>query len=195
MSSKMSEGRWRADRPDRAPTLADVDRVVEMLNARSRKLHGTSQSTRARVVSWWEKPGFALETDARLVLDWDGAVAGLAFILADGEPYTHIGCSAAVHPRYEDDALLWDRVTNWSLHRATELVPRAAPGLRVAATSDASSDDGAHCAALERAGFAPVRVESPMRIDLGSPVPITPWPDGISVRTANLGADVDDIVS
>jgi ribosomal protein S18 acetylase RimI-like enzyme len=166
-----------------------------MLNARSQKSRGASQSTRARVESWWEKPGFALETDMRLALDPDSVVAGLAFILADGKPYTQIGCSAVVHPQYEDDALLWDWLTSWSLRRAAELVPLAALGLRVAATCAALPEDWAHCAALERAGLTPVRVESHMRIDLNSPAPIAQWPDGISVRIADLDADVDVIVA
>ncbi len=193
--SNMSEGPWPADWSDRAPTMTDVDRVVEMLNARSHKLRGTSQSTRARVESWWQKPGFALGTDMRLVLDSAGAVAGLAFILADGEPYTHTGCSAAVHPQYEDDVLLWDWLTSWSLRRAAGLVPLAAQGLRVAVTCGVLPQDGACCAALERAGLRPVRVESHMRTDLDSPASIAQWPHGIAVRTANLDTDVDAIVS
>lgn len=191
----MSRGPWPAGWLERAPTMADVDRVVEMLNARSRKFRGTSQSTRARVESWWEKPGFTLETDVRLVLDSDDAVAGLAFILADGEPYTHIGCSAGVHPQHEGDTLLWDWLTGWGLHRAAELVPLAALGTRVAATCDALPKDGACCAALERAGFTPIRLESHMRIALDAPVPIAQWPEGVSVRSANLDGDVGDIVA
>ncbi len=175
--------------------MADVGRVVEMLNARSRKFHGTSQSTHARVESWWQKPGFALETDIRLVLDSSGAVAGLGFVLADGEPYTHIGCSAAVHPHYNHDNLLWDWLTSWSLRRAAGFVPLAAPGLRVAATCAALLEDGASREAFERAGLMPVRVESHMHIDLGSPVPIAQWPDGMSVRSADLDADLGAIVS
>lgn len=191
----MSKGPWPADWSDRAPTLADVDRVVDMLNARSQKLRGTSQSTRARVVSWWERPSFALETDMRLVLDSDGAVAGLAFILADGEPYTHIVCSAGVHPQYEDDDLLWDWLTRWSLRRAVELTPLAAPRLRVAVTCEALPQDEAYCAALERAGFTSARIESHMRIDLSAPAPVAQWPDDTSVRTADMDADVGAIVS
>lgn len=183
-----------ADWSERAPTMADVDRVVDVLNARSEGSSGTGPSTPARVKAWWEKPGFVLATDMRLVFDPRGAVAGLAFLLADGEPYTHVECTSVVHPRHESNDLVWDWLGSWSLRRAAELGSRAAPGLRVAATSTARPDDAAHCAALARAGFRAVRVESHMRIGLDSPVPVARWPVGISVRPARMDADVDGIV-
>jgi len=186
---------WPAGWSDRAPQIGDADGVVEMLNARSRQLYGGNQSTRASVESWWGKPGLRLEQDLRLVLDSDSTVAGLAFIDTDGEPYARVGCSAAVHPRHEDGDILLDWLYSWSLRRAAEIVPLAAPGIRVVATSSALPQDKPRCAALERADFAPVRVENHMRIDLDSAAPTAQWPDGISIRSANLDVDIDGIVS
>lgn len=183
-----------ADWSERAPTMADVDRVVEILNVRSERFTGASLWTPARVRAWWEKPGFVLETDMRLVLDSDGAVAGLAFVLANGEPYTQVECTVAVHPRHEDDDLIWDELGSWSLRRADELGSRAAPGLRVAAISAARPDDPARSAALARAGFCAVRAESHMRVPLDAPVPAARWPVGVSVRPARLDDDLDSIV-
>jgi ribosomal protein S18 acetylase RimI-like enzyme len=175
--------------------MDDVDRVVGMLNARSQKLYGENQSTRNSVTAWWGKPGFTLETDMRLVLDSDGAVAGLAYVLNDGAPYIGFDCVAAVAPRYEGDAAIWDGLYAWSVGRTKELLPLASREIRVAATASADSQDEARRAALERAGFAPVRVENHMRIDLVTPSSAAQWPSGVSVHTADLDADMRAIVA
>jgi ribosomal protein S18 acetylase RimI-like enzyme len=175
--------------------MDDVDRVVVMLNARSQKLYGENQSTRESVTAWWGKPGFTLETDMRLVLDSDGAVAGLAYVLNDGAPYIGFDCVAAVAPRYEGDAAIWDGLYAWSVGRAKELLPLASREIRVAATASTASQDEARRAALERAGFAPVRGESHMRIDLVTPPAGALWPSGVSVRTSDLDADMRAIVA
>jgi ribosomal protein S18 acetylase RimI-like enzyme len=175
--------------------MDDVDRVVTMLNARSQKLYGENQSTRESVTAWWEKPGFTLKTDMRLVLDEDGAVAGLAYVDNDGAPYASLGCIAAVAPRYESDTTLWDGLYAWGLERASELVPLASDEIRVAATASAARQDDARRAALDRAGFTPVRGESHMRIDLVTPPAGALWPAGVSVRTTDLDADLSAIVA
>jgi ribosomal protein S18 acetylase RimI-like enzyme len=131
----------------------------------------------------------------RLVLDSDGAVAGLAYVLNDGAPYIGFDCVAAVAPRYEGDAAIWDGLYAWSVGRAKELLPLASREIRVAATASTASQDEARRAALERAGFAPVRGESHMRIDLVTPSPAAQWPPGVSVRTADLDADMSAIVA
>jgi ribosomal protein S18 acetylase RimI-like enzyme len=166
-----------------------------MLNARSQKLYGENQSTRESVAAWWGKLGFTLETDMRLVLDSEGAVAGLAYVLNDGAPHIGFGCVAAVAPRYEGDAAVWDGLYAWGVARAKELLPLASREIRVAATASADSQDEARRAALERAGFAPVRVENHMRVDLVTPPEGASWPSGVSVRTAALDVDMRAIVA
>jgi ribosomal protein S18 acetylase RimI-like enzyme len=176
--------------------MTDVDRVVELLNARSQRLYGTAHSSRSDVLAWWEKPGLDLATDLRLLLDERGAAAGLAFVADDGAPHVIFDCSASVHPRYEADTPLWDSLLSWSLERAMELVPLAPTDLRVAAVAQAAVQDGPRRAALERAGFAAVRVQSHMRIELAEIPAATPrWPAGVAVRTADLGTDLPAIVA
>jgi len=190
-----SRSPWPVGWADRAPQMDDVDRVVTMLNARSQKLYGENQSSRESVTAWWEKPGFTLKTDMRLVLDEDGALAGLAYVLNDGAPYAGFDCVAAVAPCYEGNAAVWDELYAWGLGRAKELLPLASREIRVAATASADSQGEARRAALERAGFAPVRVENHMRIDLVTPSPAAQWPSGVSVRAAALDVDMSAIVA
>ena len=193
--AQKSRGPWPIGWADRAPRMDDVDRVVTMLNARSQKLYGENQSTRDSVTAWWEKPGFTLKTDMRLVFDADGGVAGLAHVDNDGAPYSIFGCVAAVAPRYESDTTLWDGLYAWGLERASELVSLASEKIRVAATASAAGQDNVRHAALDRAGFTPVGGESHMRIDLVTPPAGAQWPSGVTVRTTDLDADLSAIVA
>ncbi len=189
------DGNWPAGWSIRAPRRDDVDRVVELLNARSQKLYGESQSTHESVESWWGKQGLDLEQDLLLALDDRGAVAGLAFVGNEGEPHANVGCSASVHPQHEEDARLWDGLVAWALRRAMDFVSLAPSEIRVAATAQAATQDSARRAALERAGFRDLRVESHMRIDLATPPTEARWPAGIGVRAADREADLPDIVA
>jgi mycothiol synthase len=193
--TKKTDGNWPAGWSVRAPRRDDVDRVVELLNARSQKLYGENQSTRESVESWWGKQGLDLERDLLLALDARGAVSGLAFVADEGEPHASRGCSASVRPRYEENTQLWDALLAWALRRAMELVPCAPNEIRVAATAQAAAEDVVRRAALKRAGFKTVRIENHMRIDLAAPAAEAQWPTGISVRAADLEADLPAIVA
>ena len=59
----------------RAAEIGDVDRAVEMMNARSQKFYGENQITRENVEAWWKSPRFDQATDLRLVFDADGALS------------------------------------------------------------------------------------------------------------------------
>jgi len=175
--------------------MTDVDRVVELLNARSQRLYGADHASRSDVLAWWGKPGLDLATDLRLLLDERGAAAGLAFVADDGAPHVSFDCSASVHPRYEADTRLWDPLLSWSLERAMELVTLAPREFRVAALAQAAVQDGPRRAALERAGFALLRAESHMRIELTAPAVTPVWPAGVAIRTVNLEKDLRAIVA
>jgi hypothetical protein len=111
--------------------MDDVDRVVELLNARSRRIYGRDQTTRDNLRPRWGRSGFSLEADARLVLDGDGAAAGLVYVDDDGPPHASIGCVVSMHPRCENDFALCDRLCARGLARASEFVTLAARGIRV----------------------------------------------------------------
>lgn len=179
---------------DRAAGLGDVDRAVELMNARSRKLYGEDQVTREAVEGLWKSPRLDLARDVRVVFDDGGGLAGIANVQNPGEPYASIGCAGVVHPRDEEREDLWDWLHAWSLARARQLVPWAPEGVRVAAVSSAAFQDPIRRDSLERSGFAVARVANHMRIDLVSEIPSPLWPDGVELRTADVGRDLPDIV-
>jgi len=178
----------------RAATTEDVDRVVELMNARSRRLYGEDQITREEVTAWWKSARFDLAKDCRMVLDARGELAGIVNIRNPGEPYAQIRCVGLTHPSYEGLDGLWDRLHAWSVERARELIPLAAKGIRVTAMSHIAGQDTARAAALERAGFAAVRMLNRMGITLESLIPEAQWPAGISVRGVDIEKDLEAIV-
>ena len=191
----METRQWPEGWVARAAGMDDVGRVLELMNARSQRLYGENQATSQDVQAWWGSPRFDLKTDTQLVLDAEGAVAGMASVANPGEPYVQFGCAGVVHPRYEGNVELWYGLHAWGLRRAQELVPLASEEIRVSAASTMASTDGARRAALERAGFQLVRVANHMRIDLNSPPPAARWPQGVSVRTADIDKDFNAIVA
>lgn len=180
---------------DRAASLDDIDRAVELMNTRSQSLHGENQVTREAVEAWWKSPRLDLARDLRLVFDGQGGLAGIANVGNPGEPYAEISCAGVTHPDHEGVDALWDWLHAWALERVWDIVPRAPEGIRVAAISSTAAQDGARRAALERAGFEAVRVANHMRIDLGDDVPPPAWPDGVSLRTSDVERDLPGIVA
>ena len=150
----------------RPATFDDVERTVEMFNARSQVFHNQNQSTVDEIAGWWRSPRFDLATDTRIVLDDRGRMMGWAHVWDPGEPYVSPGCGVVVHPEIEDDDGLWDRLFSWAVGRAGEFIPLAPRGARVAVSTGALDKDLARRNAAERAGFRIVRVTNSMRIDL-----------------------------
>jgi len=174
--------------------LDDLDRAVEMFNARSQKLHGENQSTPDQMLGWWRSPRFEIERDTQIVLDEAGRMIGWAHVSDPGEPYVTIGCGVIAHPDAEDCPPLWERLHAWALDQAWAYVPRAPEGARVIAVGSAMAEDEARRAAFERAGYELVRVGNRMRIDLDEEPPKPTWPEGIGLRTADVERDLPAIV-
>lgn len=184
---------WPAGWTHRCPRPDDIEAIVATYNARSQRFFGENQSTRIDVESRWNAPRFNPATDAHMVLDDGGAVAGIVEVGNPGEPFTTFGCSAVTHPRYEEEAWLWDWLNHWALERARKFMTDAAPGLRIVAASGTLAGDRVRRSALERAGFAVVRAAYRMRIDLTAPVPAPQWPDGVLLRTIDADRDLEEL--
>lgn len=186
---------WPAGWVERAPRSDDVDLILELVNARSQKLWGERQATREGVEVFLSSPRLDPNADVRLVLDQDGALAGMAFVGNPGQPYADFPCAALLHPRYEEDADHIDRLQSWTLRRARDLATLASPDIRVVASALVAAQDQAWRAGLDRAGFRLVRTHNHMRIDLATPPAAAPWPAGIAVRRAVIEQDLETVVA
>jgi len=177
----------------RSATMDDLERAVDMFNARSRAFHGQDQSTVETMRGWWESPRFEVERDTQIVLDDRNRLIGWAHVGEPGEPYVSLGCGVITHPDVADRDDLWDFLFAWSLEHASRLIPRAPEGAKVIISESALDEDGARKAGAERAGFEMVRVQNTMRIDLETQPPAPVWPEGILVRPVDVEAEVEGL--
>jgi len=192
---RKTERSWPARWTARAARVEDVDLILDLVNARSRKLFGEDQATRESIAGFLTGPRQDLHRDVCIVLDEDACLAGIAFAVNPGPPYADIACAALAHPRHELVEGFVDRLQAWALCRATELASLAPSDARIVASAVAVEQDAGGRAALIRAGFRVTRVDHHMRLDLDAPCPVPSWPTGVSVRTADPATDVPALAS
>ena len=92
---RKTEWSWPARWTARAARVEDVDLILDLVNARSRKLFGEDQATRESVAGFLSGPRQDLHRDVCIVLDEDACLAGVAFAVNPGPPYADIACAAA----------------------------------------------------------------------------------------------------
>jgi mycothiol synthase len=191
---RVKPSEWPSEWDVRPATFDDVDRAVDMFNARSQAFYGENQSTADEMIGWWKSPRFDLAEGSQIVLDEEGRMIGWAHVADPGEPYVSVGCGVIAHPDVEGDDALWDGLYAWALDRARTFVPLAPAETQVVASVSTLERDEARRSAAERTGFEMVRVQNKMRIDLDGEPPAPVWPDGIAMRTADVQRDLEAIV-
>ena len=160
----------------RAPTLDDLEPVVELLNAESLRLTGSRDCDVDAIHGWWtQPPPFDLVEDVVLV-ERDGAIVG----------YGDVGDQA------NEGTVFWLDVRGEQFEQLVlELTRRArakaAPEAVVRATVAAADADGART--LERLGYAPIRSSYKMSMELGGRSFDPSFPAGTAVRSAVEGED------
>jgi len=160
----------------RAPTLADVDAVVEVINRASRELRGRDEVDANAVEGWWtQPPPFDLAQDAVIAVQ-DGEIIG----------YGDLGDQA------NDGSVLWLDVRGGAmpeLHAELErrALDRRAPDGVVRAMADESDSELA--VVLAERGYRRIRASYRMGIDLRGRAFAPDWPPGAVVRTSVEGVD------
>ena len=172
----------RAVRPDE-----DVPAVGGILTAAAIAEYGVPDVDERMLREAYQLPGFQADRDGRIVFDPAGKpVATVEVYDTDHiEPYVFF----RVHPDAATTRVP-DAVLGWAAERGKLVVEQAEPGIRVALHSEASGVNDEMIAALERNGWHHERTNWTMEIDLtASELPEPAWPDGITVRTADLDRD------
>ena len=160
----------------RAPTLDDVDAVVDVINRASRERRGRDEVDANAVEGWWTQPApFDLARDV-LVAVRDGAVVG----------YGDLGDQAS------DGTVFWLDVRGGALpevHAELErrALERRAPDGVVRVVADEHDSELATLVA-ER-GYRQIRSSYRMGIDLRDRTFSPVWPAGAAVRTSVEGVD------
>lgn len=167
----------------RAPRADDAERLAALLNAHSRAVSGSDDTTADEVRAWFAMPGIDPAHDMRVAVSSDGRMLGYADIAGQGDGPLHVDlrfppAHAAVAPALLDAMEA----------RAGE---RGRPGrlLRV----HVQAADSALRALVESRGYRPVRSSYRMEVDVGAPLEPPSWPDGVTVRRYRAPDDLERV--
>lgn len=82
----------------RAPKLSDADAVTKLLIANDIVDDGVSHYTKEDLLATWQKPGFNLTTDAKVIVTNKGQLVG--YVGVTDFKHVQIDLKACVHPDY-----------------------------------------------------------------------------------------------
>ena len=129
----------------------------------------------------WRSENFNPETDTCVIETNEGRVVGYGELFNEKD-HAHLNADFYVHPEYKRLGLI-DVLLNRADERAREEVKLAPPDLRVFIRSTMDGKDEEAKKAHEDAGFASVRFNWRMEINLIEAPPAPIWPAGIELRS------------
>ncbi len=168
---------------------SDLRGVFEVSSAAAIAEYGVPDVSEEMIARAWSLPSLDLDRDGWLVSDASGRTVGFAIFLDNQEEHVALRIIFRVHPDLAGGSVS-DVLLAWAAARARENLPLAPPDARVALTTGVASVNEEAIAALERNGWSRDRVNWEMEIDLtAAELPAPNWPEGITLRTADLAAD------
>lgn len=168
------------------PTTDDLTAVKKLINIGEMAEYGTAETTENAMCLRWQRPGFDLATDAWIVLAPDGEVVGYASV--GDRQHIRIYAGVDIHPAYQKRGI-GTQLLRLTEERASEHVPEAPVGARVALTCEVSNLNVAGQQVLEKHGFTLIRHFWRMGIELQEKPPLAQWPEGIVMRTLTPGME------
>jgi mycothiol synthase len=160
-----------------------------MFNADSQRLFGVSQHDAENLVTEWQTPGFDLGRDTRVVLAPSGKPVGYAEVWDIDAPHVRLWSWGCVDPE-ERGRGVGSALVAWQDERGRGALDLAPAGARVSLRQSVSSLDEPAGRLLECCGYAPIRHNFRMKIELERPTPAPVWPNGVAVRAFDLGRDL-----
>lgn len=163
----------------RRPTMDDLKPVVEMAQASDLAEYGRIRTSETDLRNRWETPGHDLAQDTWLVIAPDGRVAAMTGVGHREAARMYSG--PRIHPDYAGLGF-YDYLLELTIERARDLVSEAPAEARVTLNVFCYEKNAEARQALEQAGFAHVRSDWTMQIDLDQPPPAPVWPEGVELR-------------
>jgi hypothetical protein len=168
----------------------DVESILELCTAAAMAEHGVSDVDERMIREAYNLPSFDAETDSILILDANGRAAAVTEFFDGDEVHVAPFLFLRVRPDLANSEVSTAALA-WAAERAPANAHLAPAGARVAMHTDLSVVNRPMIEALERAGWRHERTNWTMEIDLAAaaPLPAPVWPEGISVRSADLERD------
>ena len=170
----------------RAPTLADLEAVADLIIACDIADTGKPDYSVEELREDWEREHFNLSTDARVVVTSTGQIIGYTDVCPSPHGGLFITPNTCVHPASRGQGI------ERALYRLAEARARqygAATGDDALSRVWTISIKPASNRLLEEEGYTASLIETRMEIDLDEPPPAPLWPEGFQVRTFIPGGD------
>lgn len=162
----------------RAPSIADLQAVNDLVRACELAEDGAAQSTADDLLGEWQASRFDLQRDAWLVETADGSLAGYGRVW-DRAGSGRLQVERCVHPRFTGQGI--GRVlVRISERRAGEMAPQ---GRQAAVDNIVSHGNEDARRLLEEEGYRPERYFWRMMIEMDREPTKPSLPDGIAIRT------------
>ncbi len=189
MSSKVNEqATLKPGFVSRAATMADVETMVDLLNAHWEPLIGVRKVTVEEIRNIFTVPGFDIQTSTRVVLSPDGHMVGLMAVIDLASPPVHPSLHGCVHSDFEGRGI-GTYLIQWGKERARQAISRVPDGARVSMHLTTSSAYEPTRRLFEKLGLNVIRYSWIMTIDLNGTPPEPNWPDGFTICTHQDYAD------
>jgi len=170
--------------------MEDATAVVAVCNAGTLKVQGIREHTVERRRTHWQRSGFSLDADTRVVEDAAGKPIAYA-VINDKLPHERIRGDYYVHPHHDVPALT-EVLLDWLESRARESITRAPKGSRVVITHHILAQDRSRKELLLTKGYSLVHHSLRMRLEMTEP-PVAIVPDGILIRSLDREKDLPSI--
>jgi mycothiol synthase len=175
----------------RAAEPSDLQAVSALLATVQQHLRGESELNQNELLSFWQRPGFNLETDAWVVVAAQEN-EGISLVgyedIAFKPGYAHLRGDGCVHPAYRNLGIGTQLIRR--LHgRALELAALAPSTTPVILNNILNASDSVGRSLLENEGFQLVRNFYRMEINLKTPPEEPVLPDGLELRYYQPGQE------
>lgn len=170
----------RAPRPDEIETVFDFIHECELAE------DGYGDKNLTDLQSKWNSEKFNLATDALLVLDPAGKIAGYAYGAELHQP--NLGGNAFVGPAFYGRGI-GSFLADWLDERMSQQIPEIASEMEINFINWISSKNEDARQILSKRGYKQTREFWQMQFLMDAPPAAPAWPKGISVRTMVKGQD------
>lgn len=167
----------------RPPTRDDAQAIADLIIAHDIAEYGAPDFDLDSLLGDWERVGFVVERDTRIVLTSDHQIIGYAEVW-EREPGAYFQGDAFVHPQATEPGLE-EVLVHWIEARSRQTL-HTAPARLIRYVHHPNEQARQ---LLEREGFQPVRYALRMLINMDTPPPTPAWPVGIAPRPFQPGVD------
>lgn len=170
----------------RTPTMDDVEAAYEVVHACEMFDDGMPDHTLEELRLAWQEPGFKLATDAWCVFSPEGRIVGVAD--SGDREHVQIHSFIRVHPDFRNLGIE-EHLLAQTEERARQHIALVVPDARVAVSNWLSRNDKASIPVLNQAGYSYKRSFWRMEIDMAQAPATAHWPEGVTMRTLNVGQE------